>query len=918
MGEVYRATDTNLGRQVAIKVLPETVAADPERLARFDREARTLAALNHPHIAQIYGLEKSDGVTALVMELVEGPTLADVIESGVRREAWGVGPGDASESGTPHAPSPKPQAGHPKGLPLSDALAIATQILEALEAAHEQGIIHRDLKPANVKVRDDGTVKVLDFGLAKAMDPGGVSGVASASMSPTITTPAQTMQGTILGTAAYMAPEQAKGRAVDQRADIWAFGAVLFEMLSGRRAFDGEDVTDVLGAVVRLDPPWDALPADLPARVERVIRACLQKNVKARLANVQDVRLELEGAFDIPGSTAVQAVSVPPPVALWRHPAVVGGALLLAAVVVGGRLLFGGPEPAPDAEPIRFSQLLPEGQNFRNTGRRAVAVSPDGRHFAYNATGGLYVRDMAGEDVRVIAGTEDALTSPTFSPDGEFLAYVQLQQLKKISIAAAGAPVPLAELSSAPYGISWGADDTVVWDQADGIWQMSGQGGDPVRIVEAADNERLAHPQILPGGRWVLMTVVGQTDSQIVVQSLDSGTRQTVVSNATEARYIDATRQVLYLGTEGGLFAVAFDPDRPEATGGPRSVLPFLATAAATGAGQYAVSRDGTLVYVASNDVSVPARLVWVDRGGRKLTDTGVSGLNLAHPALSPDDTFVAFTVSRGDNLDVVRYNLLTTTENPVGTSSANDARPVWSPSGEWILFQTSDPNPHLFMRRADGVGDVQAVPTADYAGSTWTGDWGTQNGKEYLLLDLPSGVRATGTVGAGGVWYQSRSEGDTDWDPPVQFQPAPAMVPQFSPNGRYVAYGLNAADPADIRIEVAPFPAADHQWPISAPGGSRLRWSPTGSEIFWVQGEDLMHVRVSEDGPSLDPGPPERLFTWPGLRAGQWDSASFDISRDGERFLVIETQADVVESRPILHVVQNWFTELKRVAPTE
>jgi len=351
MGEVYRATDTNLGRQVAIKVLPEAVAADPERLARFDREARTLAALNHPHIAQIYGLEKGDGLSALVMELVQGPTLADRIAAGP--------------------------------IPVDEALPIANQILDALEAAHEQGIIHRDLKPANVKVREDGTVKVLDFGLAKAMDPAahGASAGQAASMSPTITTPAQTMQGTILGTAAYMAPEQAKGRPVDQRADIWAFGAVLFEMLSGRRAFDGEDVTDVLGAVVRLEPAWDALPSDVPARVRQVIRSCLQKNVKARLASVQDVRLALEGAFDVPVTPEVQTTTGPAPVPLWRHPRVVGNAMLLVTVVVGGMLLFGGPERAPDAEPIRFSQLLPEGQQFRNAGRRVVAISPDGRRF---------------------------------------------------------------------------------------------------------------------------------------------------------------------------------------------------------------------------------------------------------------------------------------------------------------------------------------------------------------------------------------------------------------------------------------------------------------------------------------------------------------------------------------------------------
>jgi len=405
---------------------------------------------------------------------------------------------------------------------------------------------------------------------------------------------------------------------------------------------------------------------------------------------------------------------------------------------------------------------------------------------------------------------------------------------------------------------------------------------------------------------------LAQAESQIVVQSLGSDTRQTVLPNAVEARYVDATGHLLYVGGEGGLFAVAFDADRLQTIGGPHSVLPPLGRAANTGGGQYAVSDNGTLAYVPSLNSAELSQLVWVDRNGRKLEDTGASGRGLAHPALASDDAFVAFTVRRGDNLDVVRHNLATTTENTVSTSRENDIRPVWSPSDEWILFQSSDAGQAygLFTRRADSVGDVQALTTATETGlPAWTGDWGTQSGTEYMVFDRGPN---------GGVWYQSRMDGDADWNPPVQFQPAPAVVPQFSPDGRYVAYILYDADAAARMIEVAPFPEADRKWPISAPGGSRLRWSPTGTEIFWVQGEDLMHVSVSADGPDLDPGRPERLFTWKGLTAGQYDSASFDVSRDGERFLVIEALTSIGAERPAIHVVQNWFTELKRIAPTE
>ncbi len=477
MGEVWRATDTNLKRAVALKVLPEAVAADRDRLARFQREAEVLAALNHPNIAHIHGLEKSGGTTALVMELVEGPTLADRIARGP--------------------------------LPVDEALAIAKQIAEALEAAHEQGIIHRDLKPANVKVREDGTVKVLDFGLAKAVEPVGAS--SDMSRSPTITSPAMTQMGMILGTAAYMAPEQAKGRSVDARADVWAFGAVLFEMLSGQRAFDGEDVTEILGAVVRLEPSWGTLPPDVPARIRQAIRGCLQKNPKQRLAHMQDVRLALDGAFETAAPpVAVQAAAPLRP--LWRRAIPVA----VAAILVGA-LTFAvawNLKPSPPPLPVtRFVFPLPEGQAFTNPGRNTVAISPDGARMVYVANSRLYLRSLSELDARPITGIERSpnVINPVFSPDGQSVAFFTTgdNTIKRIPVTG-GAAVTIAP-ATIPFGMSWGPDGIVVGQAGSRHPARLAAGGTPQVLVKVNEDETASSPQMLPGGEHVLFTLATGT-----------------------------------------------------------------------------------------------------------------------------------------------------------------------------------------------------------------------------------------------------------------------------------------------------------------------------------------------------------------------------------------------------------------------
>ena len=514
MGEVYRARDTKLDRDVAIKILPESVAADPERIARFEREAKTLAALNHPHIAHIHGLEVANPSTgsghvgrALVMELVEGPTLADRIASGP--------------------------------LPLDEALPIAKQIADALEAAHAAGIVHRDLKPANIKVRSDGTVKVLDFGLAKALDP--VAGSGDLANSPTLTF-AATQAGVILGTAAYMSPEQVRGKAVDKRVDIWAFGAVLYEMLTGRRAFQGEDISLTLAEVMKSDPDWTLLPADVSVGIRAVLKRCLQKDPRQRLHDIADVRLLMdEAAVDCPDAAAVA------PRRRWPMAIAIGIAAATIAVA-GAAIVLNRRSEVPLAV-IRASFALPDGQVFTNSGRRVVAISPDGSQFAYVANSRLYLRPLARLDATPIPSMDEAgVVNPVFSPDGRSIAFWSANTIKRISVGG-GPAVTICE-ASRPYGMSWQGDTILFGQGSDGIKQVSAS-GKPQTLVTVRPGEIADGPQMLPGGQAVLFTIASEggddrwDNARIVVQPLAGGARKTIIEGGSDARYLP-TGHLLY------------------------------------------------------------------------------------------------------------------------------------------------------------------------------------------------------------------------------------------------------------------------------------------------------------------------------------------------------------------------------------
>ncbi len=531
MGEVYRARDGKLGRDVAIKVLPDDFAKDEERLRRFQREAKVLASLNHPNIAAIYRLEQSDKTHYLVLELVPGETLAERIARGP--------------------------------IPVEEALEISAKIAEALEEAHEQGIVHRDLKPANIKQTENGKIKVLDYGLAKVFQE--ETAEADTSMSPTLTRDA-TRVGVILGTAAYMSPEQAKGKRVDKRTDIFAFGAVLFEMLTGQRAFAGEDVSDTLAAVLRAEPDWNLLPRKSPA-VRQVLRLCLTKDPKQRVRDMGDVRLAMEGAFETEAATEA-SVAAPAKLALWQRPL----PALILGLMMAGLVVWSVTRPPTSALRVsRASMDLPQTQTRTNTGRRGVAVSPRGTHVVYVANQQLYLRAIDEMDAKALGGTEgSAPTIPFFSPDGQWIGFYSMRdsQLKKIALTG-GAAVTLCEIG-ATSGANWGLDDTIVFGRGDdGIFQVSAAGGTPELLipVDAENGERAHGPQILPDGRNVLYTLALTNDwneAQIVVQSLDTRERRLLIEGGTDARYLPTGHLGLRLGWEPAGGTVRSRPPRSD------------------------------------------------------------------------------------------------------------------------------------------------------------------------------------------------------------------------------------------------------------------------------------------------------------------------------------------------------------------
>ena len=872
MGEVYKATDTNLKRAVAIKVLPASVAGDTERLARFQREAEVLAALNHPNIAQIHGLEKSEGITALVMELVEGPTLAD-------RIAYGA-------------------------IPLDDALPIAKQIAEALEAAHEQGIVHRDLKPANIKVQDDGTVKVLDFGLAKALEP--VSSATIVSVSPTITTPAMTRAGMILGTAAYMSPEQAKGHAADRRSDVWAFGCVLYEMLTGTRAFQGEDVADTIAVVLRGQPDWSALPPDLPVPLTVVLRRCLEKDRRKRIGNVATALAVVDETGALTSARSGGAIGQAP-VALWRRLVIAAAALVFVAAASGAAVwIMTRPSPG------RVSRLAitPDAAHALSvTGRgRDVAISPDGSRVAYvGGNGTLLIRSVDQLEPTILVRQSDP-TAPFFSPDGQWIGYFPgNRSLRKVQVA--GGPTVELSLSGSSFtgGATWAEDGTVVFattDRSSGLWIVS-PGTTVPKTVTTPDRQRgeIDHlwPEFLPGGRSVLFTITATAaeSSQIAVFDLDTGGHKVVIPGGSHAHYVP-TGHLVY-GAAGALRAVPFDLDRLQTTGASVPIVsPVLTTA--SGAVDFDVSANGTLVYVPGAVAPEPEReLVWVGRDG-KAEPLGAPPRAYLYPRLSPDGTRVLLDI-RDQDSDIWLWDLRRKTLTNVTRNPALDRFPVWMPDGKQFVFVSNrDQGMSVIYRQtADGTDDAERL-SDDWAEQQTPNSMSTDGkqlvidrDRDLMLLSLDGNRRISTLVQT--MFSEIRAS--------------------LSPDGRWLAY--HADESGRFEIYVRPFPSVkEGKAQISTEGGVQPWWSPKGDQLFYVaQTGALMSVQVT-GGKSWSASAPTALsasvVTW---NPSSTAAATFDVSRDG-RFLMTRplTNPDEASSPPGIVVVQNWFEELKRLVP--
>jgi serine/threonine-protein kinase len=880
MGEVYRARDTRLKRDVAIKILPSSVAADRERVARFEREAELLAALNHPHIAHIHGVEDSGGALALVMELVEGETLADRI-------------------------------GH-AAIPVNDALPIARQIADALEAAHERGIVHRDLKPANIKVRPDGTVKVLDFGLAKAMDMAGGAGAAGGSradltQSPTITSPAMTHAGMILGTAAYMSPEQARGKPVDRRADIWAFGCVLFEMLTGTRAFGGDDVSDVLASVLAREPDWSRLPADLSPALAQYLKRCLQKDPRRRIRDIGDVLLALDGAFDTPASALAPAISARP---LWARVIPIAAAAIVAAAATGG-VMWNRRPVAPPLPVSRFDVILPTGQELRGAQRSVIAVAPDGRAFVYKGTDGLYLRAMGELEPRRIPGTGDRMgasfAAPFFSPDGKWIGYFGDTGLNKIGVAG-GVPITITSstLTLASYGASWTPDDMILVGQPAGIVRVSANGGTPEVIIRAGEGEQLWQPQLLPGGDAVLFSVLmpgGRgiaNEGDIAVQSISSGARSVVVRGGSAARYL-SSGHIVY-GARNTLMAIPFDARRLTTIGGAVPIVQAVQKPIGVSAGgfQYAVSDSGTLVYLADNTPNRSLR--WVNRDGSSGgTVDAVPPGALEDPRLSPNGDRVLVTRDG----DIWIFDLGSGRSTRV-TKDGHSLMGVWDPTGTQVAYSSNIGNAiEAWVATVDG--SVPPRQLTHDGGLVHVDSWSPDGHIVSVHRHSPSKVEIRMILI------------DQPNQPSVVFaegESQPESV-AFAKDGRHVVY--LSTDSGAREIYIRPYPGPGGRVTVSVNGGVEPRWAANG-EVFYrnPNGDRIFSVSTSTT-PTLTVGKPTQLFQ------GQYyvaptgsPRAQYDVTADGKRFLMLATapSADIAGGRPRFVVVQNWVEELKKLSP--
>jgi len=887
MGVVYEAEDMKLARRVAIKVLPEIFTADPERLARFEREARVLASLNHPNIAAIYGVEEAEGKRFLVLELVEGETLAERLSRGA--------------------------------LILEETLDVCRQIAEGLEGAHEKGIIHRDLKPSNVKITPERKVKILDFGLAKAFHDQ-ISEV-DLSKSPTITAD-MTEPGVILGTAAYMSPEQATRRPVDKRADIWAFGCILYECLAGKRAFPGDTVTESIAAILKGEPDWNSLPAGAPRNVHTVLRRCLQKDPRLRLHDIGDARLEIEAPVAYPSEAAPAPRR---PSLLWLS------ALTAVALIAGliiGRVLIWNYHSAPRPSVVTSTIKIEPGHwldgarriwEMELPSRTAMAISSDGRFIVYSAIEEnpgpqaqpkLYLRRLDQSEAKPITGTEEGI-NPFLSPDNRWVGFWADGKLKKVSVEG-GVPTTLCDTSRWLYGANWGRDNSIVFaaGEAAGLSRVSADGGKP-EILTKPDpkREEWSHrmPSWLPNGKAVLFTAMRQgLDRQpwLCLLRLDTREWHVLLPDAADARYIP-TGHLVFL-RQGTLMAVRFDLARLDVIGQPfalvENVMQAFSNRASfnTGAGQFGISDTGSLIY-ATGGIVPPLNnsLVWMDQRGIEQTVTALQFPFFA-PRLSPDGQRIAYETF-GREAQVWVYDLGRGTNSRL-TSEGRALYPIWTPDGKRILFSWGKSLVlNLFWLPYDGSAPMERLTTSEY--EQFPGPW-SSDGKTVALVethpDTSNDIAMLDAVSGRVTPFLNSQFNERN--------------PEFSPDGRWIAYTSDESKRSEVYVRAFPGPGMKQQ--VSSEGGVMPVWARNGRQLFYRWQDQVWAVDVRTEG-GFATSKPRLLFEKPEYSQAS-PTREYDLSPDGRRFLMVKWEQRKPTPVTEMVLVQNWFEELKRLVPTE
>jgi serine/threonine protein kinase/Tol biopolymer transport system component len=883
MGEVYLAHDTKLNRRVAIKVLPEAYASDPDRIARFHREAQAVAALNHSGIAAIYDLAEADGTKFLVLELIEGDTLAERLRRGP--------------------------------MPVEEALQIAKQILEALEAAHERGVCHRDLKPANIKLTPDGSVKVLDFGLAKFLQSG--PSAPNMTHSPTLSL-AGTYPGVILGTAGYMSPEQAKGFEADQRSDIFSFGCILYELLTGRQAFEGETASEILASVLKSDVDWTALPPRLNPRLVELLRRCLEKNPKKRWHAAADVRVEIDALIGhaVVVEEPAKTVAIGRP--LWKR-ALSAAMFTLAGAAIAGYAAW-TLKPSPPSAVTRFAIPLPEGQTFTNIGRQALALSPDGAQLVYVADNRLYSRPLSGFQARPIPGSESAtgVVNPAFSPDGQSIAFRNNTDgtLKRLALSG-GAAVTICQIAQ-PYGLSW-HDEAIVWGEpGKGVLRVSPNGGVPEVIAAVTADEVVDGPQLLPDNRGVMFSVrkLSETwdQAQIVVQPFGGGARKTVINGGADPRYLRTGHIAYALG--GIVLGVPFDLETLTVGRGPVPLVEGVRRGAPVSAGTapgsalFAVSRNGSLAYLpgpVNLGLTSQTDLALFDRKG------GVEPLRLPPgpyraPRVSRDGKWVAFESADERNAFISVYEIGGRTVARRLTFDGNNRAPLWSPDGEWVVFASDRQGDFaLFRTRADGSGTAEQLTTPEKGTSHAPQSW--SRGEDQLLFSAEKGT----IVEQSRLWLLTMKDRKV-----TAFGDMAAREATISPDGRWIAYGTRGAtgnSGTGNQVFVEPFPRTEAKYLLPQPGGHPM-WSPKSDELITnttpVQSHLTPVITAARFafGPSVEFPRRGRAEINPVTGRRQ-----VDMMPDG-RVMGVLGQATTAQSANEILVVLNWHEELKQRVP--